>query len=254
MACKHEGGTDNCVRGKWGECKAHVKIYYKAYREANRERISAQRKGFRETNRERVSKGHKASYQKHRDKRLERCKKYYEKNRAKKIDYAKAWRSRPENAVRCFKRGAALRGYSWELTDEQAQWLMAQPCAYCGQASAGGIDRAKNEYGYTALNSVPCCGICNMTKHSKTVKAFIVAVNAVARYCPEYPQFKRRWNNIRKKLTKLGEQQNAAVFMDVSRVRKTRRKVTDLEGGTGSSVVPLMRVADGSDTRSASVV
>jgi hypothetical protein len=160
---------------------------------------------------------------------------------------------RPSGAVAAYKAGAKTRGYAWELTDTQAKWLMQQPCAYCGEELAGGIDRAKNEYGYTPLNSVPCCKTCNRTKLKLAVKAFIVAVNAAARYCPDYQKFKRRWEKIRNKLTQLGEQ-NAALQLDVPRVRKTRGKVADLEGGTGSAVVPLVRVPDGSDTRCASVV
>jgi hypothetical protein len=113
----------------------------------------------------------------------------------------------PFSVVATYKRSAKKRGYAWELTDNQAAWLMEQPCAYCGQELAGGIDRAKNEYGYTHLNSVPCCKDCNYSKRVNTVKAFIVAVNQIARYCPDYPKFKRRWESIRKKLTKLGEKQ-----------------------------------------------
>jgi hypothetical protein len=159
----------------------------------------------------------------------------------------------PSGVVAKYRYEAKRRGYAWDITKEQALWLLHQPCVYCGKERAGGIDRAKNEYGYTVLNSVSCCKTCNMTKHAKTIKAFIVAVNQIAKYCPDYPAFKERWENIRKKLANIGEQ-DAAVFMDVPRVRKTRRKVTDLEGGAGSSVVPILRVPDGSDARCASLV
>jgi hypothetical protein len=159
----------------------------------------------------------------------------------------------PVKALRIYRRNAKQRGYGWELTESQAVWLMKQKCTYCGRKVAGGIDRAKNEFGYTVLNSVPCCTTCNMAKHAHSIKAFLVAVNAVARYCPDYPQFKRRWTRIRNKLTQLGEQ-DAVVFVDVLRVRKTRRKVADLGGGAGSAVVPKLRVSDGYDAGCARVV
>jgi hypothetical protein len=132
-------------------------------------------------------------------------------------------------------------------------WLMKQPCAYCEQDVAGGIDRAKNEFGYTALNSVPCCTTCNMAKRILTVKAFIVAVNQIARYCPDYPKFKRRWTNIRKKLTQLGEQQDAALSVPMHRVSRSNRKTPDVCGVPETPVV-YMRGAVGSDAGMSSVV
>jgi hypothetical protein len=174
-------------------------------------------KGYRESNRDKI----RAYFEATRDERLAYGKAYREANKCEHGRLQQCGICRPHNAIIKYKYGAKKRGYVWELSDAQAAWLMQQPCAYCEQEVAGGIDRAKNEFGYTVLNSVPCCTTCNFTKMKLTVKAFIVAVNQIARYCPDYPKFKRRWERIRKKLTQLGEQ-DAAVFMDVSRVRKTR--------------------------------
>jgi hypothetical protein len=160
---------------------------------------------------------------------------------------------RPLSVIRAYKHCARKRDLSWELTDAQAIWLMQQPCAYCGQEGSGGVDRAKNEYGYTILNSVPCCNACNMSKRVATVKAFIVAVNQIARYCPSYPAFKERWDTIRKKLTQLGEQQDAAVSVPMHRVSRSNRKTPDLRGVPETPVVH-MRGSVGSDAGSARVV
>jgi hypothetical protein len=159
----------------------------------------------------------------------------------------------PFSVVATYKRSAKKRGYAWELTDNQAAWLMEQPCAYCGQELAGGIDRAKNEYGYTPLNSVPCCKDCNYSKRVNTVKAFIVAVNQIARYCPDYPKFKRRWERIRKKLTQLGEQQDADVSVSLYRVPRNHGTADDVRGVPETPVVH-MRGAVGSDTGMSSLV
>jgi hypothetical protein len=220
MACKHGKRLRDCKicdPERYAAVQAYQKAYreanrdeklayVKAYREANREAISAQKREYYKANREAISARKKAWHEANRDVVRARNKAYREANRDRLHAVAKAYRRRPEVAIAKYKKGAQSRGHCWDLTDAQAAWLMQQPCAYCGEAG-GGIDRAKNEYGYTVLNSVPCCTTCNFTKLKATVKAFIVAVNAVARYCPDYPRFKRRWESIRKKLTRLGEKQ-----------------------------------------------
>jgi hypothetical protein len=128
----------------------------------------------------------------------------------------------PQTAIQTYKNNARRRGILWELTDAQAVWLMRQRCAYCGKAVAAGIDRAKNEYGYTTLNSVPCCFPCNSLKSNRTIKAFLVAVNATARYCPCYPKFKRRWTRIRKGLEKLCPSSNLFVVSATPRKKDSR--------------------------------
>jgi hypothetical protein len=160
---------------------------------------------------------------------------------------------RPHSGVTRYKRAAQVRSYDWDLSDEQTLWLLKQPCAYCGQEVAGGIDRAKNEYGYTVLNSVPCCKNCNYQKRTQTIKAYIVAVNQIARYCPDYPKFKRRWESIRRKLAKLGEQQDAALSVPMHRVSRSNRKTPDVCGVPEAPVV-LMRGSVGSDAGMSSLV
>jgi hypothetical protein len=235
MACKHEGGTDPCDRNNSGACRAHVK----AYREANCDSLREKRKAYIEANRERLREQHKAYYIANRDERRARTKAWKATNRERVKVYLKETRERraikqkelyekyralgvcgthpgvkavggtrscAECLYRAHERGVRKLGRVNELSREHFMWLISQKCAYCG-GQATGVDRAKNEFGYTLLNSVPCCKTCNFTKLRSTVKAFIVAVNAVARYCPDYPKFKRRWERIRKKLTKLGEKQ-----------------------------------------------
>jgi hypothetical protein len=255
MACKHEGGTDPCVRGAGRHCKAQTK----AYREANRGKKSAASKAWYWANREKHLESTKAWYQANRDKKAAMSKARYQANREYMLEQSKAWyyanRDRlktPERALKQYKNNAKHRSYSWELTDAQALWLMQQPCAYCGE-TGGGIDRAKNEYGYTELNSVPCCTVCNYAKHTRAIKAFLVAVNQIARYCPDYPKFKRRWESIRKKLTKLGEQQDAAVSVPMHRVSRSNRKTSDVCGVPETPVVH-MRGAVGSDAGMSSLV
>jgi hypothetical protein len=168
---------------------------------------------------------------------------------------------KPLGAIKRYKDGARHRSLAWELSDEQATWLIHQPCAYCGSGIAGGIDRAKNEYGYTVLNSVPCCWNCNAQKRAQTVKAYIVAINAASRYCPDYTVFKRRWERIRKALEKLQEKDvchcSSTDVPSATRLRRGSKLMPSRSGRSGARVednlrlppVPLLGSDPGSTAR-----
>lgn len=111
----------------------------------------------------------------------------------------------PVGAVKRYRSSAARRGRSWSLTDEQAMYLFAQPCAYCGVSPSGGIDRRKNEYGYTVSNSLPCCSSCNFGKRTLTAKAFIEECHKVSNYCVDRETFVRRNAELQEHLRKFEE-------------------------------------------------
>lgn len=88
-----------------------------------------------------------------------------------------------------YKEGAAVRGYTWKLLDDDAFSLMIRPCHYCGcepgtnnKNGLNGIDRVKNELGYELGNVVPCCGPCNLLKGARTVDEFLGQVMAIAEF------------------------------------------------------------------------
>lgn len=70
----------------------------------------------------------------------------------------------------------------FDLTRELFMDITKMPCEYCGEAPSqimsskdangvyvyNGIDRKDPLVGYTAENSVPCCGICNRAKSNMT--------------------------------------------------------------------------------------
>lgn len=84
--------------------------------------------------------------------------------------------------VSTYKKKARQRGYSWELTDEQAIELFLQNCVYCGAAPrvlgpsshvtvpVNGIDRRDNTIGYVDGNVVSCCTTCNRIKGAMSVE------------------------------------------------------------------------------------
>lgn len=93
------------------------------------------------------------------------------------------------------KSGAASRNLAFELTREQVENLIQQPCTYCGiphskvdynvdgsELKTNGIDRINSELGYTFENCVPCCRRCNFAKNDMTVAEFIDLCNRVSSF------------------------------------------------------------------------
>lgn len=89
-----------------------------------------------------------------------------------------------------YKKSAQERGYDWAITNEEFDLLVKQNCFYCGAAPKGGtgrqvrsqwaerfiyngIDRQQNDLGYTPINCVACCRICNEWKRTRSVTEFI---------------------------------------------------------------------------------
>lgn len=82
--------------------------------------------------------------------------------------------TKPRLAV--YKKAAAMRGYDFELTDEEADLLFKSPCHYCGLRAPNrfnGIDRVVNKAGYVPGNVVACCRWCNLAKGSRPVEEFL---------------------------------------------------------------------------------
>lgn len=92
--------------------------------------------------------------------------------------------------------GALGRGLINELTERRYRWLVLQPCIFCG-GPAGGVDRFKNTYGYTVLNSVPSCFVCNSLKSTRSAPDFIEHVVKIAAHTSTYEIAKLRWTNTR---------------------------------------------------------
>ena len=77
-----------------------------------------------------------------------------------------------------YKRGATSRDYEYSLSLEQFISIVNSDCFYCGEPPSqwykkegaregvyyNGIDREKNNVGYTPENSKPCCKFCNFAK------------------------------------------------------------------------------------------
>ncbi len=72
-----------------------------------------------------------------------------------------------------FSRGrsnAKRRSIEWELSKEEYRIKIERGCFYCGKSlfdeTGCSLDKIDGSQGYTALNTVPCCGNCNTIKNS----------------------------------------------------------------------------------------
>ena len=102
--------------GHRNDCKVCRSAERKAYREANREKVSAGKKAYREDNREKVAAYQKAHYEANREKIKAAKKAYYEANREKKKAYYEANR----------EKVAAYQKAHYEANrDEIAAWQKA---------------------------------------------------------------------------------------------------------------------------------
>lgn len=99
--------------------------------------------------------------------------------------------------LRRYKAEGDKRGFSFDLTDDEARALFTGDCAYCGRQPSqlnysgskkagrcftyNGIDRVDSTIGYIPGNVVSCCGRCNSAKSDMTRDEFIELVRAIAR-------------------------------------------------------------------------
>lgn len=99
-----------------------------------------------------------------------------------------------EQLFRVYQRSAAQKHLSWHLSFEEFLNLTQTNCHYCGVEPTNtfshrqadfrynGIDRIKNDVGYTRENLVPCCWICNRAKLNMTYEQFLEYLSRVVSF------------------------------------------------------------------------
>lgn len=96
-----------------------------------------------------------------------------------------------------YRSGSRTRGYSFNLDKEQFKRLTSKNCFYCNESPSqiythnigtnkhptpyiyNGLDRVNNNSGYTIENVVPCCGKCNVAKHTLSQDEFLELVRKI---------------------------------------------------------------------------
>lgn len=108
--------------------------------------------------------------------------------RNRKAYLSASGRTNIKKAVSDYRANAKRRGYSWQLTTDEAIALLGQACFYCGASpqsngkngiKKNGIDRKNNEMGYLPENCVPCCWRCNYLKGDSSYDEFVTLIKLI---------------------------------------------------------------------------
>ncbi len=99
-----------------------------------------------------------------------------------------------------YKSRAKKKGLIFSISSDNFRLLISKPCYYCnrdpyyiisdrrrkktinGQLVYTGLDRIDNSIGYTLLNVIPCCGICNKARRDLSQQAFILWIKDLTDY------------------------------------------------------------------------
>jgi len=81
----------------------------------------------------------------------------------------KQYKATPERQYAYLQGACTSNGIVLSITLEEYKLLRSQPCHYCGHKlpiTGYCLDRKDGTIGYTIDNCVPCCTVCNFTKHT----------------------------------------------------------------------------------------
>ena len=85
-------------------------------------------------------------------------------NRQKARDRSKQWRATSRGRYKAHVLKSAQRGLEHDISFDDFENLLSQPCFYCGQGVVTGLDRKDSDSGYIMSNVVPSCRSCNSRK------------------------------------------------------------------------------------------
>ena len=122
------------------------------------------------------------------------CKKSFDISKANMLPHGEA---HINLAFIQYKQRAKRGDLLWELTKERFKEFITSDCVYCGSEPIvgiytrtfhngaipmNGIDRLDSEKGYTEINCVSCCRICNFMKKELSYNKFIEHVAKIHNY------------------------------------------------------------------------
>ena len=98
-------------------------------------------------------------------------KQYREEHKEKERERRKRYDKTVRGRYSIYKQNAKQRNFQFDLTVEEFDGITQRPCTYCGEFNDefngiqySGIDRIDSSKGYTKLNVIPCCEMCNKMK------------------------------------------------------------------------------------------
>lgn len=99
-----------------------------------------------------------------------------------------------KNVYASYERQAKNRSYSFEISYEQFKTLASSKCYYCStepsntvksngrELKYNGVDRLDNNEGYHGLNTVSCCGTCNIMKRHHELRDFLEHIKKIQQH------------------------------------------------------------------------
>lgn len=107
------------------------------------------------------------------------------------------------NHYRSYKINSSRRGFSFDMSMEEFQYVTSLQCHYCSASAkehqitrktgrsgprykvmsgyfANGLDRIDSSVGYRSDNVLPCCFVCNSSKSNMSYGDFLKMCNRVA--------------------------------------------------------------------------
>lgn len=97
----------------------------------------------------------------------------------KKTQHKMYKKTKNQRIYKRYKKGAVVRGVSFDLDMNTFFKLKNDPCYYCGHPAPNGIDRVNSGGGYTNTNTVPCCYICNLMKRKMGKFEFLAHIKKI---------------------------------------------------------------------------
>lgn len=162
-------------------CRPCQKVYKKAWREANREKVNSDARRYSNEHRGERRESTKTWREEHREERREYDRKYYAEHREERREYVRMYRSehREKNPLAVYVRNklASGKARTLEVGGEvccipwrDAARLLRAPCARCG-GKADSLDHlipTSRGGRHSIGNLVALCVPCNASKGNKT--------------------------------------------------------------------------------------
>ena len=101
-----------------------------------------------------------------------------------------------KNCYNSYKKSASLRGYFFDLSENQFFHVVNSNCGYCGDKPRmysdglvrNGIDRVDNNVGYVHQNIIACCSTCNSMKGTLSYSEFRDKCNKISNKTEEFTE------------------------------------------------------------------
>lgn len=153
----------DCQKEQRKERKPKIDAWF----EKNQEHTKEYRKQYSKEHAEEK----KAYNQQNKEYFKQKRKEYEEQNIDKVREQRKRYRNSLQARYTKYRIGAEKRNFIFELSLEEFDNITKQPCLYCGEFNGehkgvpySGVDRIDSSKGYTTLNCIPCCEMCNRMK------------------------------------------------------------------------------------------